>query len=124
MNADASAQRRTGRQHSKAFKAQILHACEQPGASVAGIAIAHDLYPNLVQRWRREARRGALTLPDTPAFIPVGAAPSTRMVTPPNTPAATRDIEVQLQRGALQARVRWPAQAAGECAGWLRELFQ
>lgn len=124
MDSDTSTQRRTRRQHSKAFKAQILHACDQPGASVAGIAIAHDLNPNLVQRWRREARRGQLTLPQRPAFIPVEAAPTARMVTPHSAAATKGGIEVQLQRGALQARISWPAHAAHECAAWLRELFQ
>jgi transposase len=124
MDTGISAQRRTRRQHSKAFKAQILQACDQPGASVAGISIAHDLNPNLVQRWRREARRGQLTLPDTPAFIPVVATPPSEIVTPRNDALASAVIEVQLQRGALQARVSWPAQAAGQCATWLRELFQ
>lgn len=124
MDAGISAQRRTRRQHSKAFKAQILQACDQPGASVSGIAIAHDLNPNLVQRWRREARRGQLTLPDTPAFIPVVATPPSETVTPRNDAPASAVIEVQLQRGAMQARVSWPAQAAGECTAWLRELFR
>lgn len=124
MDPDASAQRLARRTHSKTFKTQILQACDQPGASVAGIAIAHGLNPNMVQRWRREARRGELTLPDTPAFIPVVAAPTPAMVTHRSTPVAPLAIEVQLQRGALQARVSWPAQAAGECAAWLRELFR
>ncbi|WP_417277430.1 IS66-like element accessory protein TnpA [Castellaniella sp.] len=124
MDPDASTQRPARRKHSKALKAQILHACDQPGASVAGIAIAHGLNPNMVQRWRREVKRGELTLADTPAFIPVVATPAPAMLTPPSAPAAPLAIEVQLQRGALQARVSWPVQAAGECAAWLRELFR
>mgnify|MGYP000931639346 CR=1 FL=1 len=124
MDTGISAQRRTRRQHSKAFKAQILYACDQPDASVAGISIAHGLNPNLVQRWRREARRGQLTLPDTRAFIPVVSTSPSESVTPRNDVPTLAVIEVQLQRGALQARVSWPAQAAGECATWLRELFQ
>ncbi|HEY9573614.1 MAG TPA: transposase [Pusillimonas sp.] len=80
MDLDTSTQRPARRQHSKAFKARILRACSKPVASVAGIAVAHGLNPNMVQRWRREARRGELTLPDTPAFIPVVAS------TPPMVP--------------------------------------
>ncbi len=63
MESDTSTLRPARRQHSVAFKAQILQACSEPGASVSGIAIAHGLNPNMVQRWRREARRGELTLP-------------------------------------------------------------
>lgn len=125
MDLDTFAQQRVARrQHSNAFKATILQACDQPGASVAGIAIAHSLNPNMVQRWRREARRGELTLPDTPAFIPVTAAPTSTRVTHHSAPAVPLAIEVQLQRGALQAQVSWPTPAAGECAAWLRELFR
>lgn len=71
MESDASTLRPARRRHSAAFKAQILQACGEPGASLSGIAIAHDLNPNMVQRWRREARRGELTLPNASAFIPV-----------------------------------------------------
>lgn len=124
MESDSSAQRPRRRRHGKAFKAQILQACDQPGASVAGIAIAHGLNPNMVQRWRREARRGELTLPDTPVFIPVVANPTPAMDAHHSASAPPLAIEVQLQRGALQARVNWPAQAAHECGAWLRELFR
>lgn len=125
MDSDTSAQRPARRVHSKAFKAQILQACGKPGASVSGIAIAHGLNPNLVQRWRRDARRGDLVLPEIPAFIPVVAASTPAMVRhqhPQTAPSPT--IEVRLQRGALQARVSWPAQTAGDCAAWLQALFQ
>jgi transposase len=124
MDPNTSIERPARRKHSKALKAQILQACEQPGASVAGIAIAHGLNPNMVQRWRREARRGELTLSDTPAFIPVVATASCAMSTRHSTQTASVAIEVQLQRGSLQARVSWPAQAADQCVGWLRELFR
>ena len=113
------------RSYSKAFKAQILRACAEPGASLSGIAVAHGLNPNIVQRWRREARRGELVLPDAPQFIPIVAssAPQARelhMAAHGDSPV----IELQLQRGALRAQVRWPAQAAGECAAFLRELLR
>jgi transposase len=45
------------RRYTAAFKAQILAECDQPGASVAGVAIRHQLNPNLVQKWRLLARR-------------------------------------------------------------------
>lgn len=124
MDLDISAQRPARRRHSRIFKAQILQACDQPGASVSGIAIAHGLNPNMVQRWRREARRDTLTLPGPPAFIPVVAAPASAVVQHQGMQAAPPTIEVRLQRGALQARVSWPAQAADGCAAWLRELFR
>ena len=125
MDSDTSARRPTRRKHSKALKSQILRACAEPGASLSGIAIAHDLNPNMVQRWRREARRGELTLPGTTtAFIPAVVAPTSSIAKHRDAPDTLPAIEIRLQRGALQARVSWPAQAADDCAAWLRELFR
>jgi len=50
------------RRYTAAFKAQILAECDQPGASVAGVAIRHQLNPNLVHKWRLLARRGEAVL--------------------------------------------------------------
>ena len=38
------------------FKAQLLGECEQPGASVAKVALAHGLNANMLHTWRRDAR--------------------------------------------------------------------
>jgi len=43
--------RRRRRKHSAEFKAQVLAECRQPGASVAAVAIAHGLNPNVVRKW-------------------------------------------------------------------------
>ena len=43
------------REYSKAFKAQVVAACAQPGASVGGVALSHGLHANMVHRWIREA---------------------------------------------------------------------
>ena len=45
------------REYSKAFKAQVLNECAQPGASVGGVALSHALHSNMVHRWLREARQ-------------------------------------------------------------------
>ena len=42
------------REYSKAFKAQLVAACAQPGASVGGVALSHGLHANMVHRWIRE----------------------------------------------------------------------
>lgn len=41
------------RRHSAAFKAEVLAACAEPGASVAAVALAFKLNDNLVHQWRR-----------------------------------------------------------------------
>lgn len=38
------------------LKRQIVAACQQPGASVAGIALAHGLNANLVRRWLKQGQ--------------------------------------------------------------------
>ena len=43
----------TKRRHSAAFKRKILELIEQPGASVAAVALEHGVNANLVFKWRR-----------------------------------------------------------------------
>ena len=33
------------------YKAQLITLCQQPGASVAGVALAHGVNANLLRRW-------------------------------------------------------------------------
>jgi transposase-like protein len=87
MESDTPEQPPARRKHSATFKAQILQACMQPGASLSGIAISHGLNPNMVQRWRREARRGELALTGTPRFIPIE--------TPARRREAAQDVTLQ-----------------------------
>ena len=120
------------RRHSAAFKAQVLAACAEPGASVAAVALSFGLNDNLVHQWRRG--RGA---------SPVRAAASTTIAepapefvalslpAPPAAPAPSRTadapaetIRLELKRGALGVSVIWPVSAATDCAAWLRELLR
>ena len=40
------------RRHSHELKAKVLAACDEPGASISGVALAHGLNANLVRQWR------------------------------------------------------------------------
>lgn len=80
---------------------QTLWRSSRYGASVSGMAIAHGLNPDTVQRGRREARLGELTLPETPGFITVIASASA-MVPHQSARDASAAIEIHLQR-ALRA---------------------
>ncbi len=42
------------RHHPEEFKQAVLEACCEPGASVAGIALANGVNANLVRRWLRD----------------------------------------------------------------------
>jgi transposase len=129
--------------HSAEFKAQVLAECQQSGASVAAVALAHGLNVNLLRKWLvgRGIKRTGLAAPRTvtrklagtddmptssPKFIPVEIAPA-----PVAAPAAepeqaerpdAQEIHVEVTRGATRLRVRWPSGQAAACAAWLREL--
>jgi transposase len=104
------------RRHSSAFKAQIVAECDQPGASVAGVAIRHQLNPNLVQKWRLLARRHSqddfLRLPTPPAS---SASPVLAHAGP-----ATVRMEVPTPTGTVI--VHWPIGALQQSVDWLRAL--
>jgi len=125
------------RQHSAELKAKVLAACEEPGASISAVALAHGLNANLVRKWRegRGLKRVGLGAPNSPLvvtptpliagdarFVPIGvAAPAepARVDPPAATPSV---IAIELRRGSLHLNVRWPSAAAGDCMAWLREL--
>ena len=131
-------QRRT---HGAEFKARVLAECQQPGASVAAVALAHGLNVNLLRKWLvgRGIKRTGLPAPRTvtrkqPAvdepgtaplqFIPVELAAVAAADPAPADAAATSadGIHIELTRGATQLCVRWPSAQAAACSAWLREL--
>ena len=124
------------RRHSAEFKAQVLAACAQPGASVAGVALSFKLNDNLVHQWRRG--RGANPVPaatsttlteSAPQFIALSLPSPPLPSTPPPLPtptaaAAVEDIHLEFKRGTLAVSVTWPVSAAADCAAWLREVLR
>jgi transposase len=126
------------RVHGAEFKARVLAECQQPGASVAAVALAHGLNVNLVRKWLvgRGIKRTGLPAQRIVArmrpaaaevkaaalqFIPIELAP----VAPASEEAAAAsasDIHIELTRGGTQLSVRWPATQASSCAAWLHEL--
>lgn len=129
------------RVHGAEFKTQVLAECQQPGASVAAIALAHGLNVNLLRKWLvgRGIKRTGLEAPRTVTrkpvvnddtatpslqFIPVEIAPAP--ISAPSTPepsgSPAAEIQVELTRGATRLSVRWPSSQPTACAAWLREL--
>jgi transposase len=97
-----------------------MAACQQPGASVAGVALAHGLNANLVRRWLKQGqpKLGALTVvgQDGGAFV---AVPMAGIQAP-----APEPIRLELRRGASSVSLQWPASGAAECGTWLREWLR
>jgi transposase len=112
--------KRTRRRHGPDLKRQVVLACQQPGASVAAVALAHGLNANLVRRWLQHEHKapGALSVvgASSGAFVEV---PMPRASTPTSEP-----IRLELRRGASSVSLQWPASAAAECGAWLREWLR
>ena len=113
MDTNEDDKHRSRRRHANELKRQVLAECAVPGASVAMVAMAHGLNANLVHKWRR-----ALQTPSRAAatFVPAGA--------PAVVNESPQHIELELHRGTLSVRVRWPMSGAGGCAVWLREILR
>src|ERR1700761_7384766 len=71
------------RRWTSAEKARIVEASLAPGASVAEVARRHDVHPNLLHLWRRQARNLTLVRTDDAAagevqFAAVAVTPQER----------------------------------------------
>ena len=108
----------TRRRYSAVMKAQVVAACDEPGASVAKVAMAHGINANVVHRWRQLAREGKAPAAKTGEFIALPV-----MVAPQCAPASA-DIRVELRRGPIMMTIAWPASAAADFAAWSRELLR
>ena len=113
-----SEQSRKRRRYSQELKAQIVAECDEPGSSVAKVAMEHGINANIVRGWRQLARQGDTSKrPVQREFVPVTVAPAPGVHTPER-------IEVELRRGALTIKVIWPISAAAGLAAWTRELLR
>lgn len=117
--------RRRRRHHPEEFKLAVIEACGEPGASVAGIALANSVNANQVRRWMRErgieppTRRVATPVLDTaaviaPAFVQLPMAPA----------AASGEIRIEVRKGNTAIKLDWPVQASGDCAAWLSDWLR
>ncbi|HQS33531.1 transposase [Polaromonas sp.] len=116
---------RRRRRNSGEFKAQAVAACQQPGVSMAAVALAHGINGNLLRRGVCEratppsqASLANTSKPaDSNAFFALTLALAVAKVPAP-------EIRIELQCGATTVKINWPAGAAGERAVWLRELLR
>lgn len=108
---------RKRRRYGRELKAQILAECEQPGASVAKVAMSHGINANIVHGWRKLAREAAAG-EVSQGFVPVAVSPMATRV------PDDRVIEVELRRGGISVKLSWPMSAAMELSAWMRELLR
>ena len=101
----------TKRRHSAAFKRKILELIEQPGASVAGVALEHGVNANLVFKWKRAKltrKRPAGTAVRQSVLLPVSVDPQESfLIVPPGVrPAVIKEgvIEIHFAGARLVLR--------------------
>ena len=115
---------RRRRHHPEEFKQAVIEACCEPGASVAGIAMANGVNANQVRRWMRE--RGVEPPTRRVAMPVLEATPAPAFVQLPMAPAMPTlgDIRIEVRRGNTAIKVEWPVQASDDCAAWLRDWLR
>jgi transposase len=117
--------RRRRRRHSAMFKAEAVGACQQPGVSIAAVALARRLNANLLRTWVRQAERNKtpIAIRATAPSVAIESAESFVPVALPLGPTESV-IRVELRRKGRTMSLQWPASAARECALLLRELMK
>lgn len=114
--------RRKKRSHSPEFKAAMVAACQQPGVSMAAVALAHGLNANVLRRWVVQSESGGMPV-NTDAKLPPTAFMALSL--PPRTSVSQDgDIRIELNHGAAVIKLQWPASAAQACGHWLSELLR
>lgn len=98
------------RRHSPAFKARVLVACAEPGASIAAVARHYHLNANLVHKWRKAEKEDFNQPPEPPGFLALPMPPA----------VADADSKITLTIGELT--VQWPISHINQAVPWLKAL--
>jgi len=123
---------RTHRTYTHQFKAELVAAAKQPGASIAALALQHGMNANVLHRWLKEHERSAchqlvgpnssgapLATSPVPAFIPIKLPKATAAYEP-----TVSEIKVELRKGAVSMIITWPTSAAADLVHWTRAILK
>ena len=122
--------RRTHRTYTPEFKAELVKACQQPGASIAALAGQQGMNANVLHRWLKEHQRSGCHQLAKPCVTALTEASSPApafiaLALPPVTPVhQEQEIKVELRKGALSMTVTWPLSAAADLASWTAALLK
>ena len=94
---------RSRRKHSSEFKAEVIKACRQPGASIRSVALARGLNPSLVRHWLASRGTGASANVARPALQPLTRAASgfVALGIENEQPAVASTIRLEMRRRVL-----------------------
>lgn len=127
---DRYSPRRTHRTYTRQFKAELVAACQQPGASIAAIARGQGMNANVLHRWLKEHERNGChqLVVSSSAGEPLAPSPAPAFIalklpTAMQEPTAC-DIKVEVRKGAISMIVTWPIGAAGDLAQWTRVILR
>ncbi len=115
--------RRRRRRHSAEFKASVIQACQQPGVSIAAIALANGLNANMLRKWVIDSE-GSHPATASEQHRIAGDAGAHFIALAPPAQNVPQEIRIEVQRGATSIKVSWPAEAASACGTWLQELLR
>ena len=110
---------RQRRNHSIAFKTNLVTMCSQPGISVSTVAQAHGVNANLLRRWMKQypADSKPPLAPAPTKLVPI-------QIETDNTSPSNGEIHFDIQRGATRIHIRWPMAGAEACVhlfdAWLK----
>lgn len=116
--------RRRRRSYSAQFKAGVIKACQEPGVSLASVALANGMNANLLRRWvsdhdRSQMLRSVMTRrtdqKSASHFVPVAVA----------SPADKPDpICIEITKGSVSIVLSLPAGLIVESGKLVRELLK
>ena len=97
----------TRRTHSLEFKQSAVEASREPGASIAGVAMAHGINANQLHKWRRQLSGGLTSVAvSAPSLIPVTVIPDeAARSSADDSPPGRIEIELGRARISLSGRV-------------------
>ena len=117
--------RRRRRSHSPLFKAEAVGECQQPGVSIAAIALARGLNASVLRRWVKEAERSGIPIAIRNSGSSLAVEGGQNFVPVPLPSHATdAAIRIKVRRRGGTVSIEWPASAGHECALLLRELMR
>jgi transposase len=98
------------RHYSLDFKIKVVKETLAPGASVAAVALRHNINTNVVFRWRKEYRQGQLGENTAAAFVPVRVvqdAPAVAALPAPQTSTPAVASAAKPSRQALAGLIEF-----------------
>lgn len=115
------------RTHSPEFKARVIAACRQPGASIAAVALAHGINANVVHKWlagigmKRSSQQATQPPGALPQFLPVTLNTND---SEQGVPPLIQEIRLDLDLGAVQIKLNCSRESAPSAAALLHAVAE